>query len=83
GSEKEDAQAVGLKTTPETAKRLAQDWTMALARLVGWNGLELQACYTMPPFDHSIMGVTAPASKGFYIVEYKRVLEGIPVASDQ
>lgn len=89
GSEKEDAQAVGLQTTPETAKRLAQDWTMALSRLVGWNGLELQACYTMPPFDHSIMGVTAkphttaPASKGFYIVEYKRVLEGIPVASDK
>lgn len=76
---KKDQQAVGLDIPPETAKKMAQAWIDDLDCTVGWGDLKLQACYTMPP-----NGEGGPASiKGFYIVEYRHVLDDIPIAFDK
>lgn len=85
GSEKKDQQAAGLEISPETAKKIAQSWIDDLAHVVGWNDLELQSCYTMPPngnFSENNSSNHA-STKGFYIVEYRHVLNGIPIAIDK
>lgn len=85
GAEKKDQQAVGLEISPETAKEIAQSWIEDLDRTVGWNDLKLQSCYTMPPNGNYSENNSADlaSAKGFYIIEYRHVLNGIPIAFDK
>ncbi|NLV58302.1 MAG: hypothetical protein GXY67_05985 [Clostridiales bacterium] len=90
---KVDSQAEGLKTIPDQAKTTALEWTNRLASTIGWDGLTLSACYTMPAAfpgvvpgatpDPQYVGAVDTNPTGFYIVEFNRVLSGIPVAIDK
>ncbi len=80
------AQAEGISTTPDQARAMALEWRDQLEAGLGWTGLELGVCYTMPPdgnmdkrrFDPNYVTNTT----GYYIVELRRIVDGIPVAMD-
>lgn len=71
----EGAQAEGLETTPDEARAAAQIWIDSL-RTLGWDGFQISACYAMPA------AVLEEPMGAFYIVEFTRELNGIPLAFD-
>jgi hypothetical protein len=82
-----DGQADGIETTPAEAVVLAQTWIDQLDERLGWGGLSFDACYAMPPVTEDWRpAVYAPdmgISKGFYIVEFTRTLNGLPLSIDK
>lgn len=77
-------QAGGMTTTPEQAIEMAQDWIDCLERTLGWNGYVLNGCYTMPTEEEWILSLEkdVDAFSGGYVVEYRKDLDGYPVAYD-
>lgn len=84
-----DEQAQGLHTTPQQAKDIAWDWVNRLDEIIGWDGFKLSACYTMPAVifgmmpDAQVEESEDESLLGYYVVEFDRVLSGIPVAHDE
>ena len=80
-------QADGIETTPAEAIVLAQTWINRLDEYLGWGGLTFKVCYTMPPvtagLQPSIYVPDTGISEGFYVVEFTRTLNGLPLSIDK
>ena len=80
-----ETQAQDILMSPDQAILAAQYWIDQLGEFIGWDGLSFAGCYSMPGVIDAYRyyeGFDSNA-KGYYLVEFNRVLDGIAVAYDK